>query len=52
MKKKKTNFSPSAGRLESFRMNTINGRFESKIVVTFILIGGDKMNEFLKSMYF
>lgn len=45
-------FSPSAGRLESFRMNTINGRFESKIAVTFILISGEKMDAFLKSMYF
>lgn len=46
------NFSPPLGRLESYLMNTKNGRFESKIIVTFILIGGDKMDEFLKSQYF
>lgn len=44
--------SPSAGRLQSTRVNTINGRFESKIVVTFILFGGDQMDKFLQSMYF
>lgn len=46
------NFSPPLRRLESYLMNTKNGHFESKIIVTFILIDGDKMDEFLESQYF